>query len=164
MHVISRHPEHRLNFHRWSQVALRMVLMVTLWQGPIPVWHSHGTLKNSAVSTEMFSWFTGHLRSSHAAVDPAADVEFGWHAHFDWPRIPVDSDSPDQLNFATEFCAVSAACTLPWNDSAEFQYGFSVETLTDRALGGDLVERPLGFYVSFATSLAVPVRFGVVRC
>lgn len=166
MFGITQHPQCRCNSLCGSQVVLRMVLMVTLWQGPIPVWHSHGTLKNSAVSSEMFSWFTGHLRFSHPAVDPSADIEFGWHAHLDWPRVPAEGDSHEQLSFADEFYAGNFEYDLQSEDAATSQFSGLGECLRlpDRSQLATLADRPSGFFGSFAATLAVPMRFGIARC
>jgi len=74
---------------RW----LRVLFVLLAWTGPVPVMHDHGTLANAAVCN---SAFAQHLADFHGAIDPEADLFFGWHLHWIWPSdsMPAESSQP----------------------------------------------------------------------
>lgn len=147
--------------HHWGSVVLRFVLLISVWQGPIPWFHCHGSL---AAEGEIQPWLAKHLRSHHPTIPQAAKIDFGWHCHFDLPT----TDSEDQPNKSPKpRVVISATETLtPVSISGEIHPSSRFMRLPMKALGMS----PPGlttagvnqhFYDSFAESLAMPLRFCV---
>lgn len=148
---------------------LRLFMLVTIWQGPFPWYHSHGTLANlqSTAPTE----FVDHLRTQHASVDPLSNVDFGWHLHFLLPNSsgedPQQSAPPkqDQLLIVTSVdCFIAHFARTHANPEIQFESRADLQ-----GSGTILTERSQTrfsghFYDAFASSLPLPLRFCVSRC
>jgi hypothetical protein len=157
--MLSRKTSHR-------STLVRCLLMFSLWQAPLPVWHSHGTL--AADSSESCHWLARHLESHHAEVDPVDDVPLGWHVHFEMPDSdgePSESPGPSARLPAPSTVTIERAQLLE-------VFPFAADVVTSPLPG--IVTNPacvigppgrcLGFFTHYAASLALPLRLGVARC
>jgi hypothetical protein len=160
------HPRSRATLAGRCSFALRWLLLLAAWQGPIPWCHSHGTLASSA---DMSPWLVEHLHSHHPCVDPAAHLTFGWHFHTRMPgdphEDPDEPTAPDQErlplsttgdSLATGVARCSIACSAP------------LFALDNRLPTGMLAARfeeatSAHFFDSFAPDLALPMRLCVSR-
>jgi hypothetical protein len=147
---------------------LRFVLVLTMWQGPIPWVHCHGTVADSSVSADMLSWFSVHLRSHHACVQCERPVDLGWHTHFDMPQTPADESDRNSrtshdclpashlqtLDLQMSVSASSAAISLIAVDV------HCVSMMTAMAQ----TRQASHFYASFAPAMSLPARFCIARC
>lgn len=148
---------------------LRCVLVVFVWQGPVPWCHRHGTLANTPDSA--ISWLQEHLRTHHSSIGVNAEVSFGWHVHFDFP-IPVDDDSngpnvPDQdrLPPVSSLDTVSASIARAASDSSDLAAAHRVNLSGDtRVIANGLLLEVTHFYEASAPSCSLSVRFCVSRC
>jgi len=71
---------------RLSQIG-RCLLIVSLWQAPLPMVHAHGA--DIADSTDATA-FVEHLAEFHTNVELNSHVDFGWH----WHLVPPMEDHP----------------------------------------------------------------------
>lgn len=145
----------------WGSVVLRIVLLISVWQGPIPWFHCHGSL---AAANEVQPWLVKHLRSHHATFSLFADIDFGWHCHVDLPTSasedkPNESPKPRVVISSSEtLTPVSVSGDIP--PSSRFirlptkTLGISPPGLTTAGVNQH-------FYDSFAESLSLPLRFCV---
>jgi len=159
----------RTGASRWS-VALRIVMLLAAWQGPMPWWHRHGTLVDADLAKAPL-WLSQHLQTHHASVSPYAGIFFGWHMHAIFPGS--SSDDPEQPTKPEQFrlsTAAEADCLLAQlMDSAE---GLSVSLaqqieLQRPGLAGSSPSTSRAtahFFERFAPSLPLPLRFCVARC
>ncbi len=154
--------------NRWSHIV-RCLLVVSAWQGPFPVWHSHGTLVHSSGDSQ--PWLAEHLDSEHADIAPAHDVAFGWHVHFALPGS--DGDSPESSLPSREVITVGNEAA-EWNLTVREQamlaswtsICFTITPVHDSlSMRFPAALRPLGgFFATFAPDMPLPVRLGVLRC
>ena len=89
----------------------RLCLIVSLWQAPVPLIHSHGSDIDEALSP---SAAVAHLNEQHSGVRVNSHVDFGWHVHFVLLADPVadepyDEDGqPDRAPFYDPFVTCQA--------------------------------------------------------
>jgi hypothetical protein len=74
---------------RWLSILGRLALIVSLWNGPIPLVHAHSADIDEAAATETF---TGHLAHYHSDVTVNSHIDFGWH----WHLIPKPAHHPGE--------------------------------------------------------------------
>lgn len=74
---------------RWLSLMGRLALIVSLWNGPIPLVHAHGADVDSTVVSETF---TGHLAHYHSNVSINSHIDFGWH----WHLVPKPANHPGE--------------------------------------------------------------------
>lgn len=147
-------------------LALRWLLLLAAWQGPIPWCHSHGTLSSSP---SLSPWLVEHLQSHHPCVDPAAQLTFGWHFHTRMPgdprEDPDEPSAPDQErlpltnsgdSLATCLVRASIASPLPL---ASLEHRLPASLVAVRYDGASSAH----FFDSFAPDLALPMRLCVSR-
>ena len=151
----------------WSR-AWRCLLMVCVWQGPIPWWHCHDAAPESGVATS--EWLVRHLHEFHPGVAGCANCALGWHMHLSFPESSEDSDeSPTSSH--EQFLLVSAnAGDTACSPRASGPDRWSADDILHRDVATNL-RRPSGvpataihFFDGFATDLPLPLRFGVARC
>ncbi len=146
--------------------AFRCLLVLCLWQGPLPVCHAHGTLASEPEAAR--PWLAAHLETHHASVDPCELTFFGWHVHFE---VPSSEGEP------SETPGLSLRLPLIANTSAD---GIRVDWPSRLPVGGSAVPplammqqlrdpQPirllrLGYFPDDAGSLPLPLRLGVARC
>lgn len=152
---------------RWPSI-FRCFLVLALWQGPLPVMHSHGTLAHASVDTEL--WLSEHLTSDHADIAPAADIVFGWHFHLAMPGSDEDSSehaSPPVPDFAE--AGTAAAWTSLLRGLGDCAMWVPATSITAPLGGSAMVpdrSHPSahGFFATFATDMPLPLRPGVMHC
>jgi hypothetical protein len=146
--------------------VVRCLMVLCLWQGPVPVWHAHGTLADASDASRM--WLAEHLESHHAAVDPCEPVFFGWHLHFDVPDSegdPQNTPSPS-LRFAVVPVGVVDGDRLVSGTevpAAAFAIHPLIPALTVESADAPRSTRR-GFFPDDAAALPLPLRIGVARC
>lgn len=147
-------------------ILLRCLLIVSLWQAPLPVWHSHGTLADGPAESR--GWLARHLESHHAAADPCDSQLFGWHLHFDVPTSdsePSEAPGPSARLPAPSVVVIERAQMEEAPVGAAFVFATMPGlTVNPSAAIGQLGRRCLGFFTHYAMSLALPLRLGVARC
>ena len=149
-----------------TPAVLRCLLILCLWQGPLPVWHTHGTLVDAPEASR--SWLAEHLETHHPTVDPCDVVFFGWHVHFE---VPHSEDDPDDVPSPSLRNPVVIAAS---SDGGRLSGSGLLPRGTDAS--HPLALRPLvvsprpprsarrGFFPDDAASLPLPLRIGVARC
>ena len=150
-----------------TPAVLRCFLILCLWQGPLPVWHAHGTLPDAPEASR--AWLAKHLETHHASVDPCDVVCFGWHLHFEVPHSEGDPDdvpSPslrDPVVIATngDGGRLPGGGELPFV-TTDAPYPLAHRPLVESARSPRSARR--GFFPDDAASLPLPLRIGVARC
>jgi len=80
----------------WSCLSgmLRLCLIVSMWNGPLPWLEAHGSL---AHSEELNSHLAQHLSQFHPTADLFQSAAFDWHLHFFFPgNAPTEAPAPEQ--------------------------------------------------------------------
>jgi hypothetical protein len=159
----------QLESTRWimrGKKVLHCLLMLCLWQGPLPVWHAHGTLVDAPEGSR--PWLADHLQTHHASVDPCELVFFGWHVHFE---VPACEDEPEDAPSASLRCpAVMSAGVDGVRPLARVGLPVAEATIQPVLLLVPLRQQGQarwarrGFFPDDAASLPLPLRIGVVRC
>ena len=71
----------------------RALLIVSLWNAPLPMVHAHGADVDDSADA---AGFAEHLAKYHGDVTLNSHVDFGWHWHLVLPRDSnPDDDCPD---------------------------------------------------------------------
>lgn len=160
-----------MHARRWRRLtSLRWLLVLSLWQGPIPVWHAHDTLADTAA--ESVAWLANHLERHHASIDPFASVAFGWHIHFEVPESDGEpSETPGLSVRLPAVMAVSDATLAEtglrviWHGGLVSVDDSAVAQKATGSLGMSGLRRfDGGFFSSYAAALSLPLRLGVARC
>jgi hypothetical protein len=149
-----------------GRVMRALLIVWAAWQGPVPWWHSHGTLANSAANSQEF--LREHLSSHHSAIDPCDDLRFCWHVHFDFPAHGRDSSNQDgnrPVGTMNAELAPSGLHQLARTAAFDVPYT-AVDVIDGGVLSVQLSPGSGGqhFFDGFAPELALPLRFGVMRC
>lgn len=160
-----------MDARRWRRLtSLRWLLVLSLWQGPVPVWHAHDTLADSAA--ESVAWLSSHLKRHHASIDPFAEIALGWHVHFEVPESEGEpSESPGPSVRLPAVVAVSDATLageglrVIWHGGLLSVDDGAIAEKTAGAIGPPGLYRDEGgFFFSYAVALSLPLRLGVARC
>ena len=155
--------------------ALRLCMLVALWNGPFPWVHVHGSLDGTGSSA-----LASHLVRFHASDVGAQGRSFGWHLHFILPWAALE-DGPCPANGSPrDFRDVVAAPCYGGLSYDRFAVGGCVEAMAafgqpapavDRIVTTDVPASPMApssgppahflqtFLVSFVGDL-----IGVSRC
>lgn len=142
---------------------LRCLLLLAVWQGPIPWCHCHGTVDHLALSPGL----PEHLRSHHAGHDPYGNGR--WHLHFILPdtggQTPGEhsEDRYQQLPMISALDVSSAELESPWDGSPAAEVLLELSAVPSAAIR-DAGLSTAHFYDGFAPDLALPMRFCVARC
>lgn len=98
---------HRLlsTCRRLRRVAVSVLLLASLWRGPLPWCHSHSEPETAADASAGLAW---HVQWLHVSADNGSVVA-GWHWHF---VLPTDVDGDGRQDgesgaWATVNCPVS---------------------------------------------------------
>lgn len=146
--------------------AVRCLLMLCLWQGPLPVCHSHGTL--AGASDEARPWLAAHLETHHASVDPCELTFFGWHVHFEVPEAEGEPSETPGLSLWLPLIANASVDGIRADWPCRFPVGGNaVPHLAVMQLPREpepIRRLRLGFFPDDAGSLPLPLRLGVARC
>lgn len=150
---------------QWS-LAARLLLVLLVWSGPVPVAHDHATLGNSVVGSRRFA---EHLIRFHLAPAALAESCKGWHLHWIFPgeeesglascpsRGAIDRDVRAEELSAAE-SAAELAPLHPFDAPAE-----ALCRLTNRNTTGSSPAQPY-FLCGFARGLSLPESLGILRC
>lgn len=160
-------PKARSYFSTALARAWRCLLILSVWQGPLPYWHCHDGNANGEASCE---WFVRHLQCFHPDVADCATCALGWHVHFGYPQ-PTDDSEPPSPNSAERFLPTpteigNGLTPPPFKD---MRFWRVANDLNDCAAA--IARRPCvraraatHFFDGFASALPWPLRFGVARC
>lgn len=149
---------------RWCAVGLRICVVLAAWQGPIPWFHSHGTL---AQATDDL-WLIKHLQTCHHATGTCSNEGLGWHFHCGFPGPPTDDSGPVSEGV---WHRAPVIVTAPFS-LGELSMGqvsaAAIIDMVDANLGPCTgvwpKTSPLHFFEAFAPSLALPLRFCCLNC
>ena len=103
-------------------IALRLCLLVSLWQAPIPWIHRHGT-ETDDVITKAGAEFRQHLTMWHGAIESDLDEDLGWHCHWILPMWghaldeTPDDELPSQEVLAFDQAMVSSTDDLSFREA-----------------------------------------------
>jgi hypothetical protein len=99
---------------RTALIVVRLGLIVSLWQAPIPWLHSHGTdIAQIAPATNATELAT-HLAIFHDDVAPGSEHDFGWHWHWVLPSWShALDDTPDDERPSEEAVAFDTSTAAP---------------------------------------------------
>lgn len=161
---------------------MRLLVVLLLWQGPIPWIHNH----SAAHASVAFIDFNQHLRDFHGRDLIGRDFgdwpesntdseicscnsyqEFGWHFHFSFPdKYPGNEERPECKMFAErefvdsrdslEFHTIDFGHVGSWDNWHYARPALKLE------LG--FTESSSQFFGTYATKLSLPQRFCVHRC
>jgi len=147
----------------------RLFVLALLWQGPVPVFHSHAAFSDPhELADHLCRCHCGDSRSlSEIAQLPA-------HVHF-LPRQGTGDEIPSDPVGSS---AAGGACFLAAGAGQTVLGGTLEWQLRGEAAGGDVFVEPAlalavcpvlsehggTFLTDFAAHLALPVRLGVLRC
>ncbi|WP_145034384.1 hypothetical protein [Caulifigura coniformis] len=146
----------------------RLFVLALLWQGPVPVFHSHAAFSDPhKLADHLCRCHCGDARTlSEIAQLPA-------HVHF-LPRQGTGDEIPSDPAGSS---AAGGACFLAVGGQTALDGALDWH-LRGEASGGDIVSEPAvasavcpvifdhggAFLTDYATHLALPVRLGVLRC
>lgn len=145
-------------------LALRCLLLLLVWQGPIPWCHCHDT----AASSSPTPWLAKHLQKYHAGVDLCAPPLLGWHLHARLPGVPSDDPGeptqPDQEQLPVVNSVDSLTATVVRASIEMSTPHTCLEGLMCGMPGtGNSRAAAAHFFDSFAPNLALPMRLCVSR-
>lgn len=145
---------------------LRCVLVLCLWQGPLPVWHAHGTLADASEASQ--AWLADHLATHHAAVDPCEHLFFGWHLHFEVPESDGEPNESPSTSLRLPAVAAASGSALRFETRCLSACSLNTSDLLTSLGPVRPVIRPgvlrRGFFTDDGGRLSLPLRLGVARC
>lgn len=158
-------------------LAMRWLALSLLWQGPIPCCHSHELWAGADEEAHQVSvacdvnWpLLDHLYTFHSADRESTARSIGWHLHWVMPEVDEGAFPPGP--------AISG---LPGAEPSVILTDGQVSTFTTATIAwvpcewglvsglvasaGDVRSlTPRHFLDTFAASLAMPLRLGIMRC
>lgn len=152
-----------------NSVGLRLLLLIVAWQGPIPWCHAHdaGLVDPGVGDVRLLE----HLRFYHAGESLAAARTLGWHFHVDFPHQSTPGTDSTPLGAEFEFSSRMAGdlrvAESGWGPvlSGLALWNLPLGELADHVSGRALKSgHGHRFFDAFASSLPLPLRFGVLRC
>lgn len=95
--------KHDAKLHWTARCLIRVCLLLSLWNLPLP-WLHHHELNEAAADGS--SWLLTHIDEFHTEVDEE-DGEHGWHLHFVYfgcgnSNTPLDCNYPFQNHFTMQ--------------------------------------------------------------
>jgi hypothetical protein len=149
---------------RWCAVGLRICVVLAAWQGPIPWFHSHGTLAQASDDL----WLIKHLQSCHKAGGTCSQECLGWHFHCGFPGTPTDDagPSPDGVRHIAPVI-VTASCSVSPLSASQLPAATMLCTVDDAADSAFALlpgTSRYHFFDAFAPALALPLRFCCLNC
>ncbi|MFV0443991.1 MAG: hypothetical protein ACK5Q5_10515 [Planctomycetaceae bacterium] len=94
MHTPSGQRRHFSARCNWQRVWVTVLLLVSLWRGPLPWCHNHAAPESAAHDSAELAW---HVRWLHHAA-AIENVDSGWHWHFVLPN-DIDGDGRQDGEF-----------------------------------------------------------------
>ncbi len=148
--------------------GLRWLLLLAVWQGPLPWLHAHGTLGDFDFPGNL--WLVQHLQQHHPAMETEVGGCLGWHVHIFYPCSSPEEREHSLAPVCEQFLAGNTGSHLTtaliralWDQSDILQ-----QTAFQKFQTLSLFCRTPGlspcFYERYAVELAMPMRFCVVRC
>lgn len=149
---------------RWCAVGLRVCVLLAAWQGPIPWFHSHGTVVQACDDL----WLIEHLRIYHPGAQTCPNECSGWHFHYGFPGNPADDSkpSPDGAQHQATVLEIAARCSV-LQSAWHAPLAAAISTVGDVAASACGVSPGIPqfhFFDAFAPSLALPLRFCCLIC
>lgn len=155
-------------------LAMRWMILLLLWQGPIPWCHSHELWAgadeeaHSASVTCECEWpLLEHLYTFHSADRDSAQPATGWHLHWVMPEVDEDALPPGPASSELPGAAPSVILTGGQDSTfASMSASWLLESVSGLGAGFADVRPavPCHFLDSYAASLAMPLRLGIMRC
>jgi hypothetical protein len=153
-------------------------MLLSLWQGPMPWCHHHGSLEEvhrvqgsqATHSSNAGWWWKRHLQSQHVSAMPLANVTLGWHVHVGIPTSSgecPDSDRDHQTGLALPRSNTDVDLLQSIDLAAQYHPFAAYESwigLVALQWSGDESSYHHHFFDGYASTLALPLRFGVIRC
>lgn len=106
----------------WSlafATAMRICLIVSLWQAPVPWLHRHGTTASKITSAAAACELSNHLAAFHADCAWKLDEDFGWHCHWILPSwMSGIEKSSDGRRPIEELCSIDLVSVCPIQSAA----------------------------------------------
>jgi hypothetical protein len=143
----------------WGSVALRLLLLVVAWQGPIAWFHCHGSL---AGVNENQTWLAKHLQTHHPGVPLFSTAHLGWHFHFELPSPSSEDGEKDAPQPCVDVSPLRPL-TLVEADAGCSSFQSFVPLVPNllrlprpRLAAAELAQH---FFDGFADSLPLPLRF-----
>jgi len=129
-----------------SRVALRLLLVVSLWEGPVVWGHSHTSVMSPSES------LVAHIAAHHACESDATHL--GWHWHFSIPEADGANPSPEKPTRRV------APSVLPAAESALVVTSLLANALAGHASPEALIDRDLlrspSLFATGGTALPAP--------
>jgi hypothetical protein len=155
---------------RWHRASwwLQCLLLITAWNGPVLYCHSHGTLANT--SSHLTGWLGKHLQTYHPEVSLFANQLFQWHVHVELPSQPgrAPEDDSQRLPQATPLIVAGETGVMFAGRITEPVPAWmlvEIELPRGASIAGRSSFAQIDhFFGAFAPTLAVPLRFCVIRC
>ncbi len=162
-----------------ERLSVRAVMMLLLWQGPIPWCHSHDALRASksgslmSAAAEKFD-LASHLKKHHRDIDPRSRISLGWHIHWVLPLMNYDpllgESSPNEgipqppvSIHADRYFAYGTNLLQAFDQIHAVEFANFV-TPSPHLSNDGANSLTSHFYDEFSTSLSLPQRFSVYRC
>jgi hypothetical protein len=104
-------------------IVSRLVLVVSLWQAPVPWIHSHDTNVADDASPLSTCEFAEHLHAFHGLSAVNSNVEFGWHCHWILPpwMHAVDENGKDD-GHSQDSSTVNSVLPVPTSFSSSVSF------------------------------------------
>jgi hypothetical protein len=160
------HLIHRTS-HKQCKLLVHLLLLccITL-QSPVPYLHCHSSNGNTNRIPE--AWLAEHLLECHCPLSAAEHARMGWHLHWYFPEKPSDPSPADQHPVSLQILASAVTYTqsiqnvpdASWTQTPLMVVWQLPLFVPSNPQASQFVSNE--FYTSFATSLARPVRFGVI--
>lgn len=157
---------HCRSFRSLPWVAFRCLLLIAAWQGPLPWCHSHGVVTN-----ESDPWLRAHVSVYHPGESLDGASPLGMHFHVEFPHGGGDERAPSPVVLTCQASSPRAdheaeslclsGSELSGDDKFVWAFGELKTMSIARLANGRL---PQGFFESFASDLALPLRLGIIRC
>lgn len=155
------------NFHTRQpalSAILRVLLIFAAWTGPVPYLHCHCSLRTA--TGEYAARLSEHLRTQHTRTAMYSDEGIGWHFHYCNCNLPGDElgQNGGQRILPGPNCRASIDHAAADQDFARL-FAPALDLPDGSAtLDDSPAVVPTSFYLNYAASLPLPLRFGVVRC
>lgn len=157
---------HRRRFRSLPWVAFRCLLLIAAWQGPLPWCHSHGV-----VTSESDAWLRAHVSRYHPGETLDGTSPLGMHFHVEFPQGGDEEDAPSPMVLTCQTASPRAdheaeSPRMSGDDLfAGDKYVWAMHDLKSMTFARFTSGRPpRGFFESFASDLALPLRLGIIRC
>lgn len=159
-------------------LAMRWLILLLLWQGPIPWCHSHELWAGAGEEARSVSVdcdvmcgcdrsLLDHLYAFHSADRDSTHTSTGWHLHWVIPEVDKDTLPPGPATSELPGAEPSVVITGGQDSMlASISAKWLLETVS--GLGASFADVrpsvPRHFLDTYAASLAMPLKLGILRC